>query len=106
MPAKTTKTNQKRPTGRKRSAADSETLTPRQQKAIPLIVTSPTYTAACQRARIHKTTLYKWLKIEAFKAELERQRDAVTQEAFGILSQSLTKAVETLADLLDDKARD
>jgi hypothetical protein len=43
------------------------------------------------------------LKIPEFKAELDRQRDEITAEAFGVLSQGLTKAVETLVSLLDNK---
>jgi hypothetical protein len=41
------------------------------------------------------------LKLPEFKAELERQRVEVAAEAFGVLSQGLTKAVETLMCLLD-----
>ncbi len=78
-------------------------LTDRQIKAIPHIVSNPTYEQGCKKARINRTTLYKWLKEPEFKAELEKQRDEVASEAFGILSQSLTKAVETLAGLLDNK---
>jgi hypothetical protein len=78
-------------------------LTARQLKAIPHIVSSPTYTEGCKKAKINKTTLYKWLKESVFKAELDRQRDEVAAEAFGILSQGLTKAVETLVGLLDNK---
>ena len=78
-------------------------LTERQLKAIPHIVSSPTYTEGCKKAKINKTTLYKWLKDPVFKAELDHQRDEVAAEAFGILSQSLTKAVETLVSLLDPK---
>ena len=78
-------------------------LTDRQIKAIPHIVSSSTYTQGCKKAKINKTTLYKWLKGPEFKAELDRQRDEVSAEAFGVLSQSLTKAVETLTGLLDNK---
>ncbi len=78
-------------------------LTARQLKAIPHIVSSPTYTESCKEAKINKTTLYKWLKEPEFKAELDRQRDEVAAEAFGVLSQGLTKAVETLVGLLDNK---
>ena len=78
-------------------------LTPRQLKAIPFIVTSPTYTQGMRKAKVDRSTFYKWLKQPEFKAELDRQRGAITAEAFGILSQSLTKAVETLARLLDHK---
>ena len=77
-------------------------LTDRQIKVIPHIVACPTYTEGCEKAKINKTTLYKWLKEPEFKAELDRQRDEITQEAFGVLSQNLTKAVEALTGLLDD----
>lgn len=78
-------------------------LTDRQLKAIPHIVSSPTYTEGCKKAKINKTTLYKWLKEPEFKAELDQQRDEIAAEAFGVLSQGLTKAVETLVGLLDNK---
>ena len=42
------------------------------------------------------------MKIPEFKGELERQRDEVATEAFGILSHNFTKAVETLVGLLDN----
>jgi hypothetical protein len=76
-------------------------LTDRQLKTIPHIVNSPTYTEGCKKAKINKTTLYKWLKEPEFKAELDRQRNEITAEAFAILSQNITKAVETLTGLLD-----
>lgn len=78
-------------------------LTDRQLKAIPIIVTSPTYSEGCKKAKLNRTTFYQWLKEPKFKAELDRQRDDVAAEAFGVLSQSLTKAVETLTGLLDTK---
>jgi hypothetical protein len=78
-------------------------LTPRQIKAIPHIVGSPTYTKGCKKAKINKTTFYNWLKEPEFKTELDRQRDEIAAEAFGVLSQSLTQAVEALVGLLDNK---
>ena len=82
---------------------ENSKLTNRQLKAIPHIVSSPTYTKGCKKAKINKTTLYKWLKEPQFKAELDRQRNEVVSEAFGILSQSLTQAVEAVVSLLDNK---
>ncbi len=78
-------------------------LTNRQSKAIPFIVASPTYTEGIQKAGLNRTTFYKWLKDPAFKAELDRQREEVAKEAFGVLAQSLTKAIETLATMLDSQ---
>jgi hypothetical protein len=84
-------------------AKEKSKLTDRQLKAIPYIVASPTYTEGCKNAQINTATLYKWLKQPDFKAELDQQRDEIAAEAFGILSQGLTKAVETLVGLLDHK---
>jgi hypothetical protein len=78
-------------------------LTARQLKAIPHIVSSPTYTEGCKKAKINKTTLYKWLKEPEFKAELDWQRNEIAAEALGVLSQGLTKAVEAIVSLLDTK---
>ena len=78
-------------------------LTDRQIKALPHLVSSATYTEGCKKAKVNKTTLYKWLRIPEFKAELGRQRDEVAAEAFEMLSQGLTKAVEALVGLLDNK---
>ena len=86
---------------KKQQISEETKLTDRQLKAIPIIVTSPTYTEGCQKAKLNRTTLYDWLSQPEFKAELERQRDDITDQAFGVLSQSLTKAVETLTGLLD-----
>ena len=78
-------------------------LSSRQLKVIPVIVTNATYTEGCKKARLNRTTFYEWLKIPEFKAELDRQRNEITAEAFGVLSQGMTKAVETLVGLLDVK---
>jgi hypothetical protein len=76
-------------------------LTNRQCNAIPLFVGSRTYTEGCEKAGVNKTTFYKWLKEPAFKAEFDRQRNEIINEAFATLSQNLNKAVETLTGLMD-----
>lgn len=78
-------------------------LTRRQLRAIPFLVSSPTYTQGCEQAKINKTTLYKWLKDPQFKAELDRQRNEIAAEAFAVLTQSLTEAVEAIVSLLNNK---
>ena len=78
-------------------------LSRRQLRAIPFIVSSSTYTEGCQKAKLNRTTFYDWLSQPEFKAELDRQRDEITAEAFSILTQSLTKAVEALTGLLDNQ---
>ncbi|MBN1972550.1 MAG: hypothetical protein JW787_02855 [Sedimentisphaerales bacterium] len=78
-------------------------LSDRQLKAIPFIVSSPTYTEGCKKAEVDRKTFYEWLKQPEFKTELDRQRDEITADAFNVLSQSLTKAVDALVGLLDHK---
>ncbi len=94
MTTKSNKTQQK---------TNKTKLTDRQLKAIPIIATSPTYSEGCKKAKVNRTTFYEWLKLPEFKAELDRQRDEIAAEAFGALSQGLTRAVEALVSLLDNK---
>lgn len=77
-------------------------LTDRQLKAIPVIVANPTYTQGCKKAKVNRTTFYEWLKDPQFRAELDHRRKEIAAEAFAMLSQGLTKAVETLVSLLDN----
>ena len=78
-------------------------LSRRQLKALPFLVSSPTYTLGCEKAKINKATLYKWLKNPKFKAELDRQRNEIVEAAFGMIAQNIEKAVSTLVGLLDIK---
>lgn len=78
-------------------------LTARQTRFLPVLLASPTYTAACKKGKVSRDTLYMWLKDPAFRAELDRQRSELAAQGFALLSQSVTKAVETLVGLLDTK---
>jgi hypothetical protein len=50
---------------------------------------------------VNPKTYYQWLKQPEFKAELDRQRNEIAEEAFRTLENSLTKAISTLTGLLD-----
>ena len=76
-------------------------LTDRQAKFLPIVVAHPTYAEACRKGRVSRDTLYEWLKDPAFRAELDRQRSELATQGLALLSQSVTKAVETLVGLLD-----
>ena len=76
-------------------------LSRRQLKAIPFLVSSPTYTQGCVKAKINKATLYKWLKQPEFKCELDRQRNEIVEAAFGMIAQNIETAISTLVGLLD-----
>ena len=83
--------------------SDHGRLTDRQQRVIPFLLASPSIEEACRRARINKTTVYEWLKDEAFRQELKHQRDAVIERALDSLKANLGKATETLVKHLDSE---
>lgn len=58
----------------------------------------------CKLAQIGKVTVYGWLKEEAFRDELKRQRNVVTQSALDGLKANVVKATETLTKHLDSKS--
>ena len=71
-------------------------LTARQQNFIPVLVGSPTYSAACKKGRISRDTFYEWLKQPAFAQEVLARRDELVAQGFAVLAQSVGEAVETL----------
>ena len=76
-------------------------LSDRQIKAIPHLVTSPTFEEGRKKARLSKNALYKWLKNPAFKDELIQQRNIVITEAMETLKANIGQAVNALIELLD-----
>ncbi len=83
--------------------SDNGRLTDKQRRVIPYLLTSPSTEEACRRARINKTTVYEWLKDEAFRQELKRQRDAVIERGLDSLKANIAKAGETLVKHLDSE---
>ena len=76
-------------------------LSDRQIKAIPHLVTSPTFEEGRKKAMISKNALYKWLKNPAFKDELIQQRNIVITEAMETLKANIGQAINALIELLD-----
>lgn len=75
-------------------------LTPKQIKAIPVILSASSISEGCLKAGISRDTFYVWWQIPAFKDEFTRQRTEAIDEALHILKASLTEAVSTLQGLL------
>ena len=80
---------------------DNEGLTAKQIRMIPYLLGAPSIEEGCKRARVSKVTVYGWLKEEAFREELRRQREEVVREALETLKANVSKATETLVKLLD-----
>jgi len=89
------------PTESNGMSEENPSLTDRQRRVIPHLLTSPSTEEACRRARINKTTVYEWLKDDSFRNELKAQRDAVIERALDSLKANIAKATETLVKHLD-----
>ena len=79
----------------------SESLNAKQLRVIPYLLAAPSIEEGCKRAKVSKATVYAWLKEEAFREELRRQREEVVREALETLKANVSKATETLVKLLD-----
>ena len=77
-------------------------LSERQMKALPLLLSAASEGDACRQAKIAKHTYYEWLKQPDFRAELRRLRNLVVEDAVEVLKVRTSKAVDTLVRLLDE----
>ena len=78
-------------------------LTTRQLRLLEALVRDPNVLKACESVEVSRATAYRWMEEPTFKAELERQRDAVLTTAMaGVKAQSV-RAAEELAGLLGTK---
>jgi len=80
---------------------ETNSLTRKQREAIPHLIGARSLEAGRKKAKLSKSTLYKWLQDETFKADLDRQREAIISEALDRLKASIGKAVEVLTGLMD-----
>ncbi|MBI3988822.1 MAG: helix-turn-helix domain-containing protein [candidate division NC10 bacterium] len=78
---------------------ENERLTPRQRAVITYLVAAPTIEEAARRAKISKTTIYKWLREEAFREVLKAERNRVLQESLDVLKWAAGLAVLQLVAL-------
>ena len=56
-------------------------LTRKQKGAIPHLIAARSFEEGRKNAQVAKTTLYRWLKEEKFRNELERRSTEVVSEA-------------------------
>ncbi|HJY80007.1 MAG TPA: phBC6A51 family helix-turn-helix protein [Candidatus Binatia bacterium] len=77
------------------------TLSSRQRRAIEALLLHPTLEEAAKAAKIGKTTLYRWLKEDAFSRAVHEARREQSQEALACLRSSLLRAVHKLSELLN-----
>jgi hypothetical protein len=80
-------------------------LTRKQVEAIPHLIGARSLEQGRKKAKVGKATLYEWLKDEGFKSELERQREGVITDALERLKTGITRAVDGLLELSEDKQK-
>ncbi|MBA4417401.1 MAG: hypothetical protein C0392_05775 [Syntrophus sp. (in: bacteria)] len=86
---------------RQKSSKAVKALTAKQERAIPMVLVAKSIEEGCKLAKITKQTWFTWLKIDGFKAEVDRQRAAVVSEAMDRLKSALSDAVDGLTGLMD-----
>jgi len=85
-----------------KNSQESAKLTGRQRRAIPLVLAARNVEEGCRAAGITTTTWYTWMTRNAtFKADVDRQREAVISEALDRLKAAVNQAVEGLTSLMN-----
>jgi transposase-like protein len=73
------------------------------QHAIPFLVKCKSHAEAAREIGVSEKQIYEWLKDPEFKAEIERQRNELTEFAINILRTNVSKAAQALADLVSSE---
>lgn len=81
----------------------SQNETAKREIAIVALLTSPSVGAAAKAAKVSRATIYRWLEDQDFRARLKERRSAVLESAIESIKACTSKAVETLADLMDSQ---
>jgi len=83
---------------------EKETLTPRQSKAMALILEGQlSMESIAEKTGIRRMTLHRWTKREYFKKKLEQKRQEIFEEGLNSLKAAMDKAAKKLIELLDSK---
>lgn len=74
------------------------------ETALPILATCANYSEAARQIGCSREEIYAWLKDPEFKAELERLRTDIVNDAISQLKNNATKATNTLVNLLEDES--
>lgn len=77
-------------------------LTRRQQRALACLLDSRSLAEAARRAKCSESTLRLYLRNETFKAEYQRQLDALLDDATGRIKKGIGPALDSLRDIAED----
>ena len=79
------------------------TLSENQFIAIELLMASQPVAKAAESAGVSRVTIYRWLKNDDFKAELDKRKNALIERSSRKLAGALDQAVDVLIALLKSK---
>ncbi len=82
------------------------TLSRKQLKAIPVIISAKTITDGVKQAGISKTLFYEWMKTEAFRKEFVSRQNDLIDTALKELKGLSSEAVESLGKLLRESEKE
>ena len=74
----------------------SEKLSGKQEKLIALLVTERSADAACNKAQVAPSTLWRWMKNDAFVKEYRKIRRDILENAVAKLQSLAFQAIDTL----------
>jgi len=83
--------------------ANTGTLTPTQRRAIAALLTERDTRAAAAKAGVKERSLYRWLTLPGFKAELQDAEKQAIDAAIRRLAELTAQAVDTLREVMTDK---
>lgn len=78
-------------------------LTAKQIKGVDALLAADTVEQAAERAGVTRTTLYRWLRNEAFASELTKAKRRLVQQGILKLQRAVSDAVKVLVDISKDK---
>ena len=76
-------------------------LSPRQAAALPYIASEPTLSAGAEAAQVAQSTLKRWMRDPAFRAEVERIRQNIADLAYSEIEGATLKGAFRIVQLLD-----
>lgn len=79
-------------------------LTPSQRRAALMLASGASQNATAKAVKTSPQTMCAWMKLDAFKAEIDGHLSTVEGEALALLKGQRLKAVEALSELLESKA--
>ena len=77
-------------------------MSPKQTKAIPILLQASSIQEAATAAGISERTLYRWLHDPAFQAELQQAQDRIVNTAIRRMSAGINDAVDCLLQIIND----